>query len=374
MKKVCYIITKLELGGAQKVALYVAEHIDKSQFEVLIIAGKGGILDEEAVSKFKLFSLSSFVREISPVKDLKALFQIYAILRKEKPDIVHTHSSKAGILGRIAARLAGVKTVFHTIHGYGFNETQKLPVKYLFVFIEKFCSLFSNKLICVAKEDIKKGIHYGIAKEKKFTIIRAGIDTLYYKNYKPDINFRKQFSKTENTKIAATIGPFKPQKNLKDFIKAAAIISKSIEDIRFIIVGDGQQRPELEELIKQLNLKDKILLLGWRKDIADILYCCDIFIMTSLWEGLPCTIVEAMCCQKPVIANAVDGVKEIISEGKTGFLIKPYDYEMTAKKTVDLIKNEELRFDMGKKAKESIGEEFDLNYVVEQHQKLYNCQ
>ncbi|MDR1952834.1 MAG: glycosyltransferase family 4 protein [Elusimicrobiota bacterium] len=374
MKKVCYIITKLELGGAQKLALYVLENIDKKSFDTFLITGKGGILDDEAALKTKLFSLSDFVREISPLKDIKTLIEIYSILKKEKPDIVHTHSSKAGILGRIAAKLAGVKMIVHTIHGYGFNETQNRFVKYLFIFIERFCSLFSDKLICVAKEDIKKGLRYKIAKKNLFTVIRAGIDVKYYKNFKPSIDFRNLLADGKNDSIVATIGPFKPQKNLKDFIKAAAIVLDEIKNVRFIIVGDGEQRKEIEGLIKDLKIEKNISLLGWRKDIAGILYACDIFVMTSLWEGLPCAIVEAMCAQRPVVANAVDGVKEIVQDEKTGFLIEPYQYKKTAEKIIYLIKNENERIKMGAAGKESIGEEFDLNFVVKAHENLYNGQ
>ncbi|MCL2485757.1 MAG: glycosyltransferase family 4 protein [Endomicrobia bacterium] len=388
MLKVCYIITKLELGGAQKLALYTAEHLDKTKFGNFIITGKGGILDKEASEKFRLLQLDSFVREVSPVKDLKALFQIYKILKREKPDVVHTHSSKAGILGRIAAKLAGIKTIIHTIHGYGFNETQKWYVKYVYVYIEKFCNLITDKLIAVSKEDIKKGLRYKLAKEIKFILIRAGIDTEFYKNYTPDVNFRESMIRhcgqrvaqarhcgldpqSQKSFIVSTIGPFKPQKNLKDFIKAAGMVADKIDNVFFLIAGDGEQRPELESLIASLNLKDKVILLGWRKDIADILYASDIFVMTSLWEGLPCTILEAMCCSKPVIANAVDGVQEIIEEGKTGFKVKPYDFPYTAEKIIYLLKNERIMLEMGKSAKESIGKEFDINYAVKQQEDLY---
>lgn len=371
MIKVCYIITKLELGGAQKVALYTAEHINKNNFQEFLITGKGGILDEEAASKFRIYQLKNFVREVSPIKDLKTLYHIYIVLKREKPDIVHTHSSKAGILGRLAAKIAGVKTIVHTIHGYGFNETQKWYVKYLYIYIEKFWAFFTNKLIAVSKEDIKKGIKYKIAKENKFELIRAGIDTNYYKNYIPSPEFKKQFKKNSDTKIVSTIGPFKPQKNLKDFIKAASIVLKKNKNIIFLIIGDGEQRKELETLISNLNLINNIFLLGWRNDIPEILTSSDLFVMTSLWEGLPCTILEAMCCSKPVIANSVDGVKEIIQEAKTGFLVKPYDFKYTADKITYLLDHPELLKKMGINAKNSIGQEYDINYTVTQHEKLY---
>ena len=381
MLKICYIITKLELGGAQKVVLYTAQHLDKAKFESFIISGKGGILDKEASEKSKLLLINSLVREVSPFKDLETLYEIYRILKREKPDIVHTHSSKAGILGRIAAKLAGVKTIIHTIHGYGFNETQSWYVKYLYVYIEKFCAFITDKLIAVSKEDIKKGLHYKIAEESKFTLIRAGIDTEFYKNYTLDINFKKSViagdaanpGAIQKPFLITTIGPFKPQKNLKDFIKSAEIVFQKTDNAYFIIVGDGEQRKELEELVSRLNLKDKVIFLGWRKDIADILYASDIFVMTSLWEGLPCTILEAMCCSKPIIANAVDGVKEIIEENKTGFKIKPYDFQCTAEKILYLLQNESVIAEMGKAAKISISKEFDINYAVKQQEELYTA-
>ena len=185
MLKVCYIITKLELGGAQKFTLYTTENLDKENFSTFLITGRGGMLEDEAAEKIKLYSLSNLVREISPLKDLKALFNIMQVLRIERPDIVHTHSSKAGILGRLAAKLMGIKTIIHTIHGYSFNDTQSWYKKNLYVFLERFCSFFSDKLIVETQEDLNKGVVYKIAKKEKFTIISSGIDVQYYKSYKP---------------------------------------------------------------------------------------------------------------------------------------------------------------------------------------------
>jgi glycosyltransferase involved in cell wall biosynthesis len=371
MIKICYIITKLELGGAQKVVLYTGENINQDAFEDFLITGAGGILDGEAAQNFKFYQLRQLVREISPIKDFKALLHIYSILKIEKPDIVHTHSSKAGVLGRIAAKLAGTKIIVHTIHGYGFNDTQKWYVKYLYICIEKFCALFSNKLIAVTKEDITKGLKYKIAKESKYALIRAGIDTNFYKNFIPNPKFFLKLCISETSKIVTTICPFKPQKNIKDFIKAAHIVSESFKNVVFLIVGDGEQREELKDLITSFNLNNRVIMLGWRTDIAEILKVSDIFVLTSLWEGLPCTILEAMCCSKPVIANAVDGVNEIISDNKTGFLIEPHNYNKTAEKIMYLLNNEKCLKEMGQNALNSIGEEFNIDYMVKQHEELY---
>jgi glycosyltransferase involved in cell wall biosynthesis len=371
MIKVCYVITKLELGGAQKVALYIAKNIDKNVFNSFIISGFGGLLDDDVRKNLKFYQLRNFVRQISPIKDIKTFIDIYLILKKEKPDIVHTHSSKAGIIGRLVAKLAGVKTIVHTIHGYGFNETQNCFIKRLYIFLEKFCALFSNKLIVVTKEDIKKGLHYKISKENKFILIRAGVDTSSYKNFISGKKFKESIRLNENTKIVITIGPFKPQKNLKDFINVANEVTKSIKDVVFIIVGDGEQRKDLESLIKKFNLVTKVILLGWRADIANILTSSDIFVLTSLWEGLPCSILEAMCCAKPIVTNAIDGIKEIVLDNKTGFLMEPNNYKQMAEKVKYLLLNENISKAMGENGCNLIQEEFDINYALKQHEDLY---
>ncbi len=371
MLKVCYIITKLELGGAQKFTLYTTENLDKENFSTFLITGRGGMLEDEAAEKIKLYSLSNLVREISPLKDLKALFNIMQVLRIERPDIVHTHSSKAGILGRLAAKLMGIKTIIHTIHGYSFNDTQSWYKKNLYVFLERFCSFFSDKLIVETQEDLNKGVVYKIAKKEKFTIISSGIDVQYYKSYKPDPSFRNTLTNNKNAKIIMTVGPFKPQKNLQDFIKTAEIVCRKNDKAIFFITGDGELRPELEKLIADLKLQDKVILLGWRRDIIELLSACDIFVMTSLWEGLPRTILDAMCRAKPVIANAVGGIPEVIENGKNGFLTKPYDIADTSDKIITLLQNENLMLKIGENAKASIDEKYDINYGVKQQEILY---
>jgi glycosyltransferase involved in cell wall biosynthesis len=372
MKKVCVIITKLELGGAQKVALYCAGSLNKENFETFIISGMGGYLDREVFGKFKIYQLNNLIRKISIVKDFKALIDIYSILKKEKPDIVHTHSSKAGILGRIAAKLAGIKFIVHTIHGYGFNDTQNILIKYFYIFLEKFCAKFSNKLIAVSKKDIETGVKYKIAKEENFVLIRAGIDTEFYKNYIPKLELKKSLNISENKKLVTMVAPFKPQKNIFDFVCACKIVAEKNPDVFFVLVGDGTQRKDIESLIKKLGLEKNFFLLGWRTDIAEILKSSDIFVLTSLWEGLPCSIIEAMCCGKPVVANNVGGVNEVVKDGKTGFLIEKLDYRLTAQKINILLENVQLSKSFSENAKNFITQEFNIDFNTRQHEELYN--
>ena len=369
--KVCIIVTKLELGGAQKVAIDLCKKTDKDKFEFFMICGMGGILDDETSGVIKVYFVKDLIREINPLKDFKAFIEIYKIFKKEKPDIVHTHSSKAGILGRITAFAAGIKTIIHTIHGFPFNDTQSFFKKNLYITLEKLCAAVSMVLIPVSTENIKKGLSYKIGKEKQYRYIRLGIDIENFKNLNHAPLLKKELGLEETDKIVTTIGPFKPQKNLADFIKAANIVLKKDSSFKFIITGDGEGRPELERLIATYGLENRVILLGWRRDISNILNSSDFFAMTSLWEGLPISTIEAMACGLIPVVNDVDGQREIVKDGVNGFLVKPYVPEDIAAKILFLAKNPEIKDKMSKNAKETIDETFGIDYMIKQHENLY---
>jgi len=172
--------------------------------------------------------------------------------------------------------------------------------------------------------------------------------------------------------VVTTIGPFKPQKNLPDFIKVASKISKEHKNFKFVMVGDGTLRPEFESLIEKYNIKENIFLLGWRRDIANILHSSDFFVMTSLWEGLPISTIEAMTCGLTPIVNAVDGQKNIVKDGINGFLIPPYAIDQTCSKILYLANNPDIKTRMEQAAKDTIVDTYGIDYMVKQHELLYD--
>ena len=370
--KICIIITKLELGGAQKVALSLCEKIDLNKFDPFLICGCGGILDKEISRAIRVYFVKDLVREINPYKDFKALKKIYRILKKEQPDIVHTHSSKAGIIGRFAAKLAKIKNIVHTIHGFSFNDTQKKYMRNMFVFLERAGAKISKYLIPVSIENINKGLKNKIGKREQYRYIKLGIDVENFKNYQSELSLRKELNLSDSDFIITTIGPFKPQKNLKDFIKIADKVIKDNKKFKFVIAGDGEGRNELESLIKTYSLYDSVFLIGWRKDISNILNSSDLFVMTSLWEGLPISTIEAMSCGLVPVVNAVDGQIEIVKDNYTGFLIRPYDVEASVEKILFLEKNADIRKQIGENARNSIDNTFSTDYMIKQHEKLYS--
>ena len=368
---ILYVITKLELGGAQKQLLSLMAYLDKEKYNLFLFAARDGLLFSEALSINGLtIKRSRFLeRPINPLKDLLALIEIYWFIKKNNIKIVHTHSSKAGILGRWAARLAKVEIILHTVHGWSFNDYQPKLCRTFFIWLEKLTAHFSNKLIVVSYSDKQKGLDRHIGDENRYALIRYGIDyTEFKKRYQ---NIREELGINSEDLVVGMVGCFKPQKSPQDFIRLASLVSKSIANVKFILVGDGILRKRVEKLINRFNLQSRIILTGWRRDIPRILSAMDVFVLTSLWEGLPISVLEAIASAKPVIATRTGGVEEVISEAKTGFLVSPADMNKMAEKTINLLKDENLRKTIAQNAKNSLNSNFGLENMVNSSQGLY---
>lgn len=365
----------LELGGAQQNTLHTVANLDKNRFETVLISGRGGMLDKEAesIGGLKAVFLGALRREVNPLLDIAALCRLYFSIKREKPDIVHTHSSKAGILGRVTAFLAGVPAVVHTYHGYGFNDRQNIFIKSIFVIAERMVAPLTDRFIVVTREDIDKGLRHKIGPAEKYRLIRSGIKIDKYKNVKADRKAkRRAFGIGENAELVLTIGPFKPQKNLIDFVRLASRVRKLNDNAVFAVVGDGEQRKMIEDEISKVNAGEFVKLLGWRRDVDEILAVSDVFVLTSLWEGLPRSVLEAMCAGLPVVAYSIDGNREMVLEGRNGYLAEPGDVAALSEKLSGLLKNRDLMISLGKAAKDTVTEEFDIDLMVRKQEKLYS--
>ncbi len=366
-----YVITKLELGGAQKQLLSLINHLDKEKFNPFLFTARNGLLLPEALSINELTLKKSryLERPINPLKDLLALIEIYGFIKKNNIEIVHTHSSKAGILGRLAARLARVKIIVHSVHGWSFNDYQPKIVRLFFIWLERLAASFTDKLIVVSNYDKQKGLDKHIGRENKYTLIRYGID--YTEFSLKDQTIRKELGLDTNDLIVGMVSCFKPQKSPQDFIKLAFLINKVSPNVKFLLVGDGILRRSIERSIDKFNLQDCVILAGWRWDIPKILAVIDIFVLTSLWEGLPIAALEAMASSKPIIATNTGGIGEVIVEGKSGFLVPPGDMLKMSERLAVLLKDKNLRAQMGQNARESLDFNFTLTNMIRKNENLY---
>lgn len=372
--KVCHIITLLELGGAQQNTLHTVSHLNRGDFHPILICGEGGLLDEEAkaLRNVPVYFLSSLRRSIHPLKDVRALIDIYLILKKEKPDIVHTHSSKAGIIGRWAAFLSGVPVIIHTIHGFGFHGEQAIMKRSLFIFLERITSTITSAFVAVSKENIEKGRRWEIIKEGQAYLIRSGIKLKDFIDTNSDegLKFRQSMNIPAEAPLIGMVACFKPQKSPLDFVKIASEVLRNVKGAYFIMVGDGELREKIEEERQKRLLDHRLILSGWRRDIPSMMKAIDVLVLPSLWEGLPKVIPEAMASGKPVVVSSIDGAKDIVKDGVTGFLVAPHDIEHFALKVCHLLEDQALRQKMTAEAQKGL-DEFDIDTMVRKQEDLY---
>jgi len=372
--KVAAIITQLELGGAQEIVIYTAENLSRDRYSPILISGCGGILDGEVKNnpKIKSFFIPELIREVNPIKDAITLIKIWRFLKSERVDLVHTHSSKAGILGRWAAHFAGVPHIFHTYHGFGFNDYQKWWTRKAFIWLERVTARITDKLIVVSSENIKKGLANRIGKERQYEVIHCATNIKAFSEIKINFDQKKgEFGIDPESHVVAMIACFKPQKAPQDFILLAHRVSQVLPSTRFLLVGDGELKPEVEELIGRFKLKGKVILTGWRRDVPEIMQIIDVLVLTSLWEGLPIVFAEAMASGKPVVATDVDGAKEAIIEGVNGFLVEPHNIEKFAERIIRLIRDRNLAQKMGSEGRKMVYPTFDLAHMLKRIEALY---
>ena len=373
---IVHIITKLELGGAQQNTLFTVAHLNRERFQPYLITNDEGILVSEAMALrgVTTFLLPELIREINPLKDIRALLKIRRIVKSlKKRDaamIVHTHSSKAGILGRWGARLAGADVVIHTIHGFGFQDHQPFPIRTFIMLLERLTAMITDKLIAVSKANIQKGVEKGIFPAQKAILIRSGIELKEFQLVKIDKgDKRKELGVEPTLPLVTMIGCLKPQKAPLDYVEIAHLVLHE-KDAYFILVGDGILRDKVEKRMAALGLEKRFKLLGWRRDIPEILAVTDVFCLTSLWEGLPRVLPQAMIMGIPIVATKVDGTPEAVTDGVNGFLLKPHDVEGMAERIAYLLGHSEKAVDMGRRGKTML-EEFDISKMVSEQEKLY---
>lgn len=316
--KILYIITLSELGGAQSHLHDLITNLP-SNIDPYLVAGKRGWLtDELEAIGVKVEIVETLVRHISPVKDIKAIFDIKKIIERINPDIVHCHSSKAGFIGRIAAEICGVKSVF-TAHGWAFTEGVPKTNKNIYSFLEKSIANWTAKIICVSEYDRKLALQVMPRQKEKLVAIHNCIpDKIFAKN--------TQINDQETIKLIM-VGRFSPQKNFCSLLRALSILKKEQIIFETSLVGEGTDFIKTKDFAQELDLSTDVKFLGARTDVDKLLVEHDVFLLITNWEGFPITILEAMREGLPIIASDVGGVSEAVRDNVNGFLVPRNDDE-----------------------------------------------
>ncbi len=371
-----HVITMLEWGGAQENTIDTVASLDPERFDRVLVAGREGLLTAaaERIADCRFLRVDALVREVRPVSDLLACRAIAQILRDEKrraagdPLVVHTHSSKAGILGRAAARAAGADAVVHSIHGFGFHDGQSPPVRATFVALERLASRWTDAFVAVSRENIRTGVANRIFTADRCRLIRSGFDVESFLRGSREKG-RRILGVPEGVPVVGTVAVFKPQKAPLDFVAVARRVADEIRGSHFAMVGDGELRPAAEGAARAASLAERFRFTGWREEIPDLLMAFDVFLLTSRWEGLPRVVPQALLAGVPVVATAADGTREIVDEGVDGFLAPPGDVAALAARVAGLLSGRE-RLDPAFK-RDRLLREFDRAEMVRAQERLY---
>jgi len=374
--KVLIVITRLTIGGDTNVVLDIADYLNNHPlYEVQLAAGP--VFEPEVDLTYLAHKQSipttiipSLINHINPWLNLKALFELLAVIKRGKFDVVHTHSSVAGVVGRFAAFIARVPVIVHHVHGWGIQENMSTAVRTLYLILERISARFTDRLIAVSAPTIQKGLAYRICKEEKFALIYNGINL---KKFRQKVDRQKVFfdlGLNPESKIVGMIARLDQQKNPLDFIRAAAIVIKKYPKVQFLIAGDGSLHSECESLIDELKLRGIFFLLGYRDDVDKIMPILTFTVLSSLWEGLPVVFQEAMSAGKAIIANDVDGARDVVINGETGYLVTPHQPEEMAERILYLLNNEQICLEMGFTA-QKYSERFSGQQMVENIASLY---
>ncbi len=375
---IIHLITRLIVGGAQENTVYTAARLDPKRFSVQVVSGaqtgsEGSLIEETRQQGIPLTIIPELVRQISPLKDLQALFKLILILRQSQCKLLHTHSSKAGILGRLAGRIAGTPVIIHTVHGWSFHQHMSPRLRSFYIILERWMAKYTQALVTVSQKDIEKGLQAGIGRPEQYHLIRSAIPM---ETFDPSLYNRQEIRQNlgipESAVVIGNIGRFSPQKTPFDWVKDAVLLGEREPNAFFLLVGDGPLRREVETQINLVGLRERCLLTGLQRDIPNLLAAMDIFLLTSLWEGLPRVIPQAMAMELPVLAYSVDGVQEIIQHTENGYLFQPKDIDSIVDACIKLIHAPERRAELGRSGRQRVLQDYDLQQMITQLTALYD--
>lgn len=376
--RVTHIITRLVIGGAQENTLYTVRGLrQKPDLDVTLISGPTigpeGSLENEARNTIPVTIVPELVRPVHPIKDLVALRKLESILREQKPDIVHTHSGKAGILGRIAARKAGVPIVIHHIHGPSFGNFQGAAANWIFTAAEKYAARVTDHFFCSADAMTRLYLAAGIGKPPMYTRIFSGFDLDPFLNTTNDLALRQKLGLSPNHFVIGKIGRLFRLKGHADLIAAFAKVLPEVPNARLLLVGDGILRVELESQARSLGLADKVIFAGLvpPADVSRYVGIMDCLAHLSYREALSRALPQALAAAKPVVAYDFDGADEVCLENKTGFVVKTGDTDTAARRLLQLAADATLRGRFGLAGQAFVKENFSIDKMVNDQYNIY---
>ncbi len=354
--RILHVITRLDRGGSATNTLLTVAGLPPL-FQQSLIFGRTREFPKlylELQGKVEMVEVPELVRNPSPVKDVLAFFKLYRLIRRGRFDLVHTHTSKAGILGRLAARLAAVPRIVHTPHGHIFTGYAGRALTTLFIFLERWAAGFTDRLIGLTDQEIQDHLTRKIGRPEQFVRIESGVDfTRFERIGESDKDaVRASLGLPFSAFLIGSVGRLEPVKGHKYLLQAFSLLAPRFPHLHLALVGEGEELPRLQTLTFREGLSDRVHFLGWRDDIPTLLQTFDLFVFPSLNEGMGRALVEAMAAGLPIVASRAGGIPEVLGEGEAGLLVEAGSASALAQGIEKLLLDSELRVQLGKVAKE----------------------
>ena len=352
----------MDMGGSAQNTFLTALNHDPHRYRVILIKGSTresamtsaeiNLLENKLVTaktrSIQVINLPSLVRRISPSKDLKAFVSLYLCIRRLRPDIVHTHTSKAGILGRLAAWLARVPIIVHTPHGHVFYGHFSYSLSRLFLWLERLLSRITHHQIALTPKEGKDYLQLRVSKPGSISIIHSGVDlNRFQKGKKQRSRKRGELGIPGNSLVVGFVGWLLPIKGVSFLVEAMAGVVQKHPRSMLVLVGKGEKEQDLRKQADNLPLTNKVIFLGWRPDVEEIIPCFDLVALPSLNEGMGRVLVEAMAAGLPIVASQVGGIPDLVKHNKNGLLVPPKDAAALESAISNLLDDEKTRKRMG---------------------------
>ncbi len=375
--RICHVITRLIVGGAQENTLLTCRGLVQRGHDVTLIAGtqtgpEGSLHEAALATGARLVLHPHLRREIAPISDLLEVGILAERLRADRPQIVHTHSSKAGIIGRLAARLAGVPVVVHTNHGLPFHESQPAVVRATWRSMEQAASRITDRILCVGRDMVTQSIAAHLGPPRLFSVIRSGIDVdLFFDGEEAGRALRREFGIPESVPVVGTVGRLSAQKGPEHFLEAIARLSARLPEARFLWVGDGPLRPAMERAAAEKGVRVSFTGLVAPDRVPACLAAMDVVLITSLWEGLPRVAVQAALAARPVVAFDAPGVREVVLPGVSGDVVARGDAAELAAGAERILRLPDRGRMLGLEGRRRFADEFRWEKMVDDIDQVY---
>lgn len=376
--KVIRVIARLNIGGPAIHTILLSAGLDGMRFEPLLVTGivdphEGDMLGLAAAKGVSPLIIPELGRELHPWRDLTTLVKLHRLFRRERPQLVHTHTAKAGAVGRLAARMAGVPVIVHTFHGHVFQGYFGPRKTRVFIALERFLARLSDRIVTVSDGQRRELADYGIAPLDKIAVVPLGFDLEPFLTVTQEAGdrWRREIGVPRGALLVGIIARLTPVKNHRMFLDMARRVADAIPEAWFAVVGDGELRAELEVYTADLNLDGRVRFTGWVSDMPAVYAGLDVVALTSLNEGTPVTLIEGMAAGRPVVSAAVGGVPDIVADGESGLLAPPGDAVALGQAIVTLLRDPARRRTMGLAGRESVRQRFDVRRLVGDIEQLY---